>query len=130
MKKILFFVIASVALLSLSCKNETATDPATESTTALASDKVSGLVKYEVTCSPGGFQLAYKDSTGTTVKKSISSGSWTTSFTGHQADSVSVSAQADNLNATITTKIYYKGNILGQGSASGDHSTAKAVGKL
>ena len=122
MRKVFVIVIACFALLSVACKNEDSPSD--------ASAKVAGVVKYEVTSNPAGFQVVYKDSTGTTVQKTISATTWTVSFTGHQADSVSVSAKATNANATISTKIYYEGNVLGQGSASGDYSTAKAFGKL
>lgn len=122
MRKVFVIVIACFALLSVACKNEDSPSD--------ASAKVAGVVKYEVTSNPAGFQVVYKDSTGATVQKTISATTWTVSFTGHQADSVSVSAKATNANATISTKIYYNGNVLGQGSGTGDYSTAKAFGKL
>lgn len=123
MKKVFIIVSVAFALLSLSCTNK--------DTDEIASNKtIGGVVKYEVISSTSGFLVTYKDSTGTTVQKNVASTSWTTSFNGHLADSVYVSAKADNLNSTITTKIYYKGNVMGQGSGSGDHPTAKAFGKL
>lgn len=122
MKKVFIMVSVAFALLSLSCTNK--------DTAEIASKTIGGVVKYEVISSTSGFRVTYKDSTGTTVQKTVASTSWTTSFNGHLTDSVYVSAKADNLNSTITTKIYYKGNVMGQGSGSGDRPTANAFGKL
>ncbi|MEA3317371.1 MAG: hypothetical protein U9R54_05395 [Bacteroidota bacterium] len=90
----------------------------------------SGTVKYEVTCSPSGFDITYENSSGNTEQKTITSGSWATSFTGNQGDFVYVSAQADNENANITAKIYYKGDIIEQASSSGAYVIATASGSL
>mgnify|MGYP003384192917 CR=1 FL=1 len=87
-------------------------------------------MKYEVTCSPSSFDITYQNSSGNTEQTTISSGSWSTSFTGNQGDFVYISAQADNENTLITVKIYYQGNIIEQTSSSGDYVIATASGSL
>ncbi len=90
----------------------------------------SGTVKYEVTCSPSGFDITYENSSGNTEQKDISSGSWSSSFKGYSGDFVYISAQADNENATITAKIYYKGDVIETATSSGDYVIATASGSL
>lgn len=98
--------------------------------TSCEKEELSGTVKYEVTCSPSGFDITYENSSGNTEQKTISSGSWTTSFTGQQGDFVYISAQADNENATVAAKIYYQGEVIEQASSSGDYVIATASGSL
>jgi hypothetical protein len=116
MKKnyLLFVTVLFLGIILSSCEKE----------------ELSGTVKYEVTCSPSGFDITYENSSGNTEQKTISSGSWTTTFTGNQGDFVYISAQADNENANITTKIYYQGDIIEQASSSGDYVIATASGSL
>jgi|GEM_PF-4723944 len=128
MKNVFAAIAISFTLLFVGCTKDNTVN--TTDVKSITKSGVGDLVKYEVNCSPAGFLVIYKDSTGTTVQKSISADSWTVSFTGHASDSVYVSAKANNKSATISTKIYYKGNVLSQGTASGDYSTAKGVGKL
>jgi hypothetical protein len=98
--------------------------------TSCEKEELSGTVKYEVTCSPSGFDITYENSSGNTEQKTISSGSWTTTFTGNQGNFVYISAQADNENANITAKIYYQGDVIEQASSSGDYVIATASGSL
>ncbi len=93
-------------------------------------ESASGTVKYEVTCNPSGFNITYANSIGNIEQKTISSGSWATTFTGNQGDFVYISAQANNKNANITAKIYYKGDVIEQASSSGDYVIATASGSL
>lgn len=110
-KAVLLFAITTILF---SCKKE----------------ESSGTVKYEVTCSPGGFNITYENSGGNTEQKTISSGSWSTSFVGQRGDFVYISAQADNENATLNTKIYYQGKIIEQAGSSGDYVISTASGTL
>jgi hypothetical protein len=116
MKRIylLFVTLLFIGLILTSCEKE----------------ELSGTVKYEVTCSPSGFDITYENSSGNTEQKTISSGSWTTTFTGNQGDFVYISAQTDNENANITAKIYYQGDVIEQSSSSGDYVIATASGSL
>ena len=93
-------------------------------------EELSGTVKYEVTSSPNGFDITYQNSSGNTEQATITSGSWTISFTGNQGDFVYISAQADNENANISAKIYYQGEILEQANSSGSYVIATASGSL
>lgn len=121
MRNLLFIVLLAIAGLISGCSKE---DDSSSSTSS------SGTVKYEVSCTPSGFDITYKNSSGNTEQKDISSGSWSTSFTGDSEDFVYISAQADNENATITAKIYYKGNVIEQATSSGDYVIATASGSL
>lgn len=98
--------------------------------TSCEKENLSGIVKYEVTCSPSGFDITYENSSGNTEQKTISSGSWSTTFTGQQSDFVYISAQADNKNATVTAKIYYQDKVIEQATSSGDYVIATASGSL
>jgi hypothetical protein len=113
-KYLLFVTVLFLGIILSSCEKE----------------GLSGTVKYEVTCSPSGFYITYENSSGNTEQKTISSGSWTTTFTGNQGYFVYISAQADNENANITAKIYYQGDIIEQASSSGDYVIATASGSL
>ena len=119
MKKLQFIVLLTFVGLISSCTKED--DPSSSS---------SGTVKYEVTCTPSGFDITYENSSGNTEQKDISSGSWSTTFTGHSGDFVYISAQAGNENATITAKIYYKGSVIENATSSGDYVIATASGSL
>ena len=89
-----------------------------------------GKIKYEVTCTPRGFDVTYTNRGGNTEQKDISGSRWSTSFTGDQGAFVYVSAQAHNDNANITVKIYYGGKIIKQAHSSGDYVIATASGSL
>jgi len=91
---------------------------------------VSGIVKYQVTCNPYGFDITYENSDGNTEQKDISGGSWTTTFTGYSGQFVYISAQADNENADISVKIYYRGELIESANSSGDYVIATASGSL
>ena len=110
-KKVLFLTIVVFSGLLVSCEKE-------------------DTVKYEVNCSPSGFDITYENSSGNTEQKSISSNSWVTTFTGNQGDFVYISAQAKNENATITVKISYQGDVIEEASSSGDYVIATASGNL
>lgn len=120
MKNLLFIILIVFVGLISSCTKED----------DLGSSSSSGTVKYEVTCSPSGFDITYENSSGNTEQKDISSGSWSTTFTGYSGDFVYISAQAGNENATITTKIYYKGKVIENATSSGDYVIATASGSL
>lgn len=117
MKKIYPFLIAVfIVLIHFSCEKE-----------YIEPDRT---VKYEVKCSPNGFDITYTNSSGNTEQKDISEGSWEISFQGESGDFVYISAQADNENANISVKIYYQGSIIEQASSSGDYVIATASGLL
>lgn len=122
MKKLKFIILLALIGLILSCTKEADPDPDPLS--------YSGIVKYEVACSPNGFDITYINNSGNTEQKDISIGSWVMSFTGYSGAFVYVSAQAGHENATITVKIYYKGNIIEQATSSGDYVIATASGSL
>ena len=88
------------------------------------------VVKYEVTCSPSGFDITYENSSGNTEQKDISSGNWSTTFTSSSGAFVYISAQAGHENATITSKIYYEGELIETATSSGDYVIATASGSL
>lgn len=111
---LLFVAVLSFLIIFASCEKE----------------ELSGTVRYEVTCSPSGFDITYENSSGNTEQKTVSSGSWSISFTGNQGDFVYISAQAGNENTSITAKIYYQGEIIEQASSSGDYVIATASGSL
>lgn len=89
-----------------------------------------GEVKYEVNCSPGGFSVTYQNSQGGTEQRSVSSGSWSTSYSHYLSNDVYLSAQADNENSSINVKIYYNGKVFKDSSSSGDYVIAEASGSL
>tara|TARA_B110000908_G_C10122213_1_gene388152 strand:+ start:580 stop:930 length:351 start_codon:yes stop_codon:yes gene_type:complete len=115
MKKIIVFINVFILLSIL---------------TSCESTSLSGEVEYVVNCSPSGFDITYQNSSGNTAQQDISSGSWTYSFTGASGDFVYISAQADNENATVTTKIYYKGKLIEDATSNGDYVIATASGSL
>ena len=86
----------------------------------------SNIVKYEVSCSPGGFFITYVNSGGNTEQRDVSTTSWTASFTGNSGDFVYVSAQANSENATVTARIYYMGDLLETATSNGDYVIASA----
>jgi len=81
----------------------------------------SGSKVYEVTCSPAGFDVTYKDSKGNLVQEKINSTSWSKTLSATE-DSIDVSilAQASNPNATITAKIYQKDVVVNTATSKGD----------
>jgi len=115
MKKILLFINVFISLTIL---------------TSCESSSLSGEVEYVVDCSPSGFDITYQNSSGNTSQQDISSGNWTYSFTGASGDFVYISAQANNENATVTTKIYYKGKLIENATSNGDYVIATSSGSL
>jgi hypothetical protein len=113
MRKLLFLITIVVFVLFTNCSKES-----------------NNLVKYEVSCSPGGFDITYQNSSGNTEQKSILSTNWSTSFSGNSGDFVYISAQADNENATVTARIYYEGELIETATSSGDYVIATASGSL
>jgi hypothetical protein len=96
-----------------------------------ANNKVtSGIVRYEVSCSPRGFNITYQNGSGNTEQQNIYSSSWTTSFTGETGDFVYISAQADSEGATVTTKIYFNGVLIEHATSSGDFVIANSSGSV
>jgi len=89
-----------------------------------------GKVTYEVTCYPSNFSITYENSSGNTEQQSVSSNSWSTSFSAQSGDFVYISAQAENENADIYVSIKYKGNIIEESSSSGDYVIATASGAI
>ena len=83
-----------------------------------------GTVKYEVTCSPDGFVVTYKNTSGTIVEETVSSGSWTTSFTGNQGGTSYVTAKSNNEDAEISTSVFFREKTIGQAELSGDYVVA------
>lgn len=104
--------ILLIGFVFTSCKNEP-TDPT---------------VTYQVTTNNGNFDIAYLNEDGKTIKKTIKSNSWTTSFIGEKGDSVSLEIIAINLNDKIDAKIIYDGKIIQKavtyGQKSGDKVSA------
>lgn len=90
----------------------------------------SGTIKYEVVCTPDGFDITYENSSGNTEQKTIATGSWETSFTQDSGEFVYISAQAANENADVTVKIYYNGKVIEEASSSGDFIIATASGSV
>ena len=86
------------------------------------------VIMYKVTSTPSGFDITYENSGGNTEQKTITSSSWTTSFTSSSGDFIYISAQADNKNATITSNIYFEGEIIETATSSGDYVIATASG--
>lgn len=86
--------------------------------------------KYEVTCNPRGFFITYFNGSGNIEQKDIALGTWSYSFTPESGDFLSISAQADNENATITAKIIYDGRIIESATSSGDYVIASASGSI
>ena len=94
------------------------------------STSLSGDVEYVVNCSPNGFFITYQNSSGNTAQQDISSGNWTYSFNGTSGDFVYISAQANNENATVTTSIYYNGDLIETATSNGSYVIATASGSL
>lgn len=69
-------------------------------------------VTYEVTTNKENFDISYLDENGNIIEKTISGKDWTTSFTGKEGDSVSISINSHNLNDKITAKIIYDNNVI------------------
>jgi len=113
MKKVLIIII-SIALFN-ACKKDSSTI-----------EDSCGTIKYEVSCSPAGFDITYENSSGNTEQQDVSSGSWTKSFNACDGDFVYISAQAGNENASISVKIYFNNNLIEKGSSSGDYVIADA----
>jgi len=69
-------------------------------------------VTYEVTTNKENFDISYLDENENIIEKTISGKDWTTSFTGKEGDSVSISINSHNLNDKITAKIIYDNNVI------------------
>ncbi len=82
---------------------------------------------YEVSGnSSGGFDVSYEDQGGNTSQETVDSG-WTYYLDGGKGDLVYISAQANDTNATVQVRIYWKmDEILRQSSNSGDYPIATA----
>lgn len=93
-------------------------------------DYKGGVVKYEVECMPAGFMITMINESGNISQRDIPSETATYSFDGKYGDFVSISAQADNENANISTKIYYKGKLIEESSSYGDYVIASVDGIL
>jgi hypothetical protein len=87
-------------------------------------------VKYEVICNPPGFWIEYKTDIGATLQEKNNSGSWSYTFIGKPGDWVYLWAKAYNENSTISTKIYYQGQVIEQSTKTGDFASATAAGTI
>jgi len=87
-------------------------------------------VKYEVISNPAGFDITYKNVDGDTIRKSISSTEWTTTFEALHGQLVYISAKANNTGATITSTIYSENKVFKSSTSVGDYVTATASGSL
>ena len=92
--------------------------------------QINGTVRYEVTCIPDGFNVIYENSSGQTEQNTITSGIWSTSYTGTFGDTFYVSAQAEGEQANITVTVYFKGRRIENNRDSGDYAIATGYGSL
>jgi len=89
-----------------------------------------GTVEYKVSSSTSGFSVTYTNKGGNTEQKKISSKDWSTTFEGTPGAFVSISAQAEQENSTISVKILYQGKVIEEANSSGDYVIASASGSL
>ena len=127
MKK-LFYTLLAVSIIFSACEEEVAAPANNGNNNETYS--TSGEVEYVVNCNPNGFDITYENSSGNTEQQDINSGIWTYSFTAYPGRFVYISAQANNENAIVTTKIYYKGNLVESATSNGDYVIATASGSL
>jgi hypothetical protein len=121
MKKLINLILSVLCLLIIINCEPPAVDPPVS---------VTGEVKYVVECFPSGFNITYENSTGNTQQEDIINHAWEYTFTGHRDQFVYISAQAENEDATISAKIYYKGNLIEEATSNGDYVIATASGSL
>jgi len=93
-------------------------------------EPISGTVEYEVTCIPNGFNVTYSNNQGGTNQYDANGGSWSTSFIMNKDDFVSLMAQADNYDATVTVRIKYQEKVFKESTSSGNFVIASVSGIL
>lgn len=90
-----------------------------------------GVARYEVRCSRKGFDVTYQNEQGNTEQITINnSDHWSYPFTTRSGEFVYVAAQSHNENATITAKIYFKGNVIEEATSSGSYVIVNAAGSV
>ncbi len=87
-------------------------------------------VKYEVSCTPNGFDVKYVDEDGASHSVTDSTGTWSTTIIGYPGQFVYLWAKAKNDTAAINCNIYFKGKLLEQGIDTADYAEASAGGLL
>lgn len=86
----------------------------------------SGIIEYQVTCNPSGFNTVYRKESGITGRMGVSGGGWGYSFTANREDFISITAKSKNKNATVSVMIIYCGEVIRQSSNNGDFASVTA----
>ena len=87
-------------------------------------------VKFEVNCTPNGFDVKYTDKDGASQSVHDTTGSWSTTIIGYPGQFVYLWAKAKNDTAAISCKIFFKGKLLEQGVDTADYAEVTATGLL
>lgn len=86
---------------------------------------------YEARCTPGGFDVTYKDSNGSIIQETVNSTSWSKSLgSTENIIDVSIIAQAKNSDATITVSIFEGNTVIKTATSKGDAVIVTADGKI
>ena len=87
-------------------------------------------VKFEVNCTPKGFEVKYTDKDGASQHVQDTTTSWSTTIVGYPGQFVYLWAQAKNDSAIVSCKIYFKGKLLEQSIDTADFVEVSAGGLL
>lgn len=90
---------------------------------SIACEKQKGNVKYNVHCTPAGFEVTYRNSTGDYLTGTVEDTIWTSSFQGASKQTVFVEATALNDSVVVTCEISYDGQVLETATDSGHFIT-------
>lgn len=114
MRKLLFIMLAVMAVSSFSCKNKL----------------LGGRVTYYVDGTSTFYQVTYKNADGELVELADVPYDWSISFDADRGDDLYISATAQEPNSWVKVWIYVDGKELYKAAEKGDMLTATAEGPL
>lgn len=127
------FVVAILMFLSIGPKHEPTSSEKERleriAASQAAEEQASKTVVYRVTGTGAYVDLTYRNKSGGTDQKSVST-PWEYKFTGNPGDHLYISAQTDKYGTPIKAEILVGGRVLYQGGASKEHGIATASGQL